>query len=413
MSTFFIQGETLTNIGNAIREKTGGADLINPTDMPEVIRGISGGGGFPNSTKWTQSNIKDDNIENIFNANGLWVAGGSKGVYYSTNGKEWEQSNVVGESIFAKDFVYGNGVWVATCGNHYGPYYSTDGKTWAQSNITKAMGWVYYSNGIFIASDRTNIYRSTDGATWTQNKLPTNGCEQIINANGLWVAISGSYKLYYSTDGNTWTQGTEIESGASYCKYADGMWIVKSNNKGIYCSTDGKTWTQSNYTSGFASCIAYANGVWVVYDENSGSYYSTDGITWTQGNIPSGQYPHYVTNIKGIWYMSCENSCYCSTDGKTWTPFTNLMGIEYLTYSNGVIIGMTYNPSTGMPRWAYSTDCKTWKYSDGASGVFVNTRDIVVSDSTTNKTILNADGIWVAGDHYNGTGLYYSVTWEA
>lgn len=45
MSKVFIEETTLTNIGSAIREKTGKSDLIAPGDMPAEIRGIVSGGG--------------------------------------------------------------------------------------------------------------------------------------------------------------------------------------------------------------------------------------------------------------------------------------------------------------------------------------------------------------------------------
>lgn len=45
MSKVFIEETTLTNIGSAIREKTGKSDLIAPGDMPREIRGIVSGGG--------------------------------------------------------------------------------------------------------------------------------------------------------------------------------------------------------------------------------------------------------------------------------------------------------------------------------------------------------------------------------
>lgn len=45
MSKVFIEESTLTAIGNAIRSKTGGTDLIAPLNMPTEINGISTGGG--------------------------------------------------------------------------------------------------------------------------------------------------------------------------------------------------------------------------------------------------------------------------------------------------------------------------------------------------------------------------------
>ena len=43
MSKVAINEITLTNIGNAIREKTGKTDLIAPGDMPAEIAAISTG----------------------------------------------------------------------------------------------------------------------------------------------------------------------------------------------------------------------------------------------------------------------------------------------------------------------------------------------------------------------------------
>ena len=45
MSKVAINEITLTNIGDAIREKTGKSDLIAPGDMPAEIASISTGGG--------------------------------------------------------------------------------------------------------------------------------------------------------------------------------------------------------------------------------------------------------------------------------------------------------------------------------------------------------------------------------
>lgn len=45
MSKVFIEETTLTNIGSAIREKTGKSDLIAPGDMPAEIKSIVSGGG--------------------------------------------------------------------------------------------------------------------------------------------------------------------------------------------------------------------------------------------------------------------------------------------------------------------------------------------------------------------------------
>lgn len=45
MSEYLIQGETLTGIADAIREKTGGTDPVAVSDMAAQIEGIQSGGG--------------------------------------------------------------------------------------------------------------------------------------------------------------------------------------------------------------------------------------------------------------------------------------------------------------------------------------------------------------------------------
>lgn len=46
MSKYVIDSETLTDIADAIREKTGKSALMTPLEMPGEVRSISGGGGY-------------------------------------------------------------------------------------------------------------------------------------------------------------------------------------------------------------------------------------------------------------------------------------------------------------------------------------------------------------------------------
>ena len=90
----------------------------------------------------------------LYYANGTWVAGsdGGKGLYYSTNGKTWTQSNVKSDSF--NSVYYANGIWVAGSGSAL--YYSTDGMSWTLSNITSSTFWsVYCANGIWVAGSYT------------------------------------------------------------------------------------------------------------------------------------------------------------------------------------------------------------------------------------------------------------------
>ena len=69
-----------------------------------------------------QSNITSGSFYDIYNANGIWVACGNKGAYYSTNGKTWIQSNITDGSF--ETIYHANDLWIA--GDRYleGIYYS-------------------------------------------------------------------------------------------------------------------------------------------------------------------------------------------------------------------------------------------------------------------------------------------------
>lgn len=67
MSKVFINEETLTSIGNAIREKTGKNNLISPGSMPEEIRSITGGGGDSDESKAQLDAMIERTITNYSN----------------------------------------------------------------------------------------------------------------------------------------------------------------------------------------------------------------------------------------------------------------------------------------------------------------------------------------------------------
>ena len=92
--------------------------------MAALVQSIESGGGFPNGTEWTQSNITAGAFNAVANANGIWVAGAnsSKGLYYSTDGKTWTQSNITAGAFDA--VANANGIWVAGALSSKGLYYS-------------------------------------------------------------------------------------------------------------------------------------------------------------------------------------------------------------------------------------------------------------------------------------------------
>lgn len=61
MDEYLIQGSTLTDIADAIREKTGDSALMTPAEMVEAIGSISGG-GLPLLVSYESITVENDRI---------------------------------------------------------------------------------------------------------------------------------------------------------------------------------------------------------------------------------------------------------------------------------------------------------------------------------------------------------------
>ena len=311
---------------------------------------------------WTGSDAPHDAYFALYYAEGLWVAGGENGFYWSVNGRNWTHSSSNGIHIVT--VCYANGIWVAGGSPSqmiYSNliYWSTDGKNWTQGTSSGLVNIndVYYANGLWVAVGRGgtgNVFWSTDGKNWTQGTGLPSGTftgNKVYYANGIWELVSSTSGIYWSTDGKAWTRGTGTSGYFMSIYYANGIWVAGgSNANGIYWSTDGKAWTQGTGLASISktSCVYYANGLWVagVFEEYSASdrknviYWSTDGKTWTQGtqtisvNDTSSFNTFYYA--QGIWMAGSYDWAYKSLDGKTWQATGSVSSVFRILYADGV-----------------------------------------------------------------------------
>lgn len=359
-TTAFVQQE-LEDVKKSVSDgKTAVADAITAkgvetaTDaafatMAANIGAIESGGGFPNGTEWSTISIEGETgFTSIYYADGIFVAGGNTGPYYSTDGKNWEKANL--SDVVFINVHKANGVFVAIS-EYDGVFYSTDGKTWNRSNINKSTnkGNVYYANGIWVAV-YAGVFYSTDGKTWSSANINTSvRSAKVYNANGIWVLVSytSNAGIYYSTDGKTWSQ-SNITSGDFDCvRNGNGVWVAGSAGEGFYYSTDGKMWNRSdNANDDHIYGVCYANGLWVGVGYDHG-YYSIDGKTWNLNN--AGNYTrNAIKNANGIWVLGSDNGSRSglsySKDGKTWNDSNILTGYySNVIHANGVWYASCYN----------------------------------------------------------------------
>jgi len=179
---------------------------------------------------WTlvkESHLGGDNdIFDISYGNGCFVAVGynrflrSGIIGYSSDGETW--TLVEDGSFGAKVFncvAYGNGQFIA--GGFEGKaVYSSDGKTWSVipgSPLKETVRIIAYGNGRFIVCSYfrgrdPKILYSDDGINWTPiSKPPFNRdpINNIVYANGIFIAVSNSARMAYSSNGKTWHSGSD------------------------------------------------------------------------------------------------------------------------------------------------------------------------------------------------------------
>ena len=176
-----------------------------------------------NYTTWKPTNLHIHGTGSVYYhalspTSGVYLTGddGSEphiaGIWYSYNGIIWVQSSQTTGRY--RNFVYGNGVYVATHGG--GIKYSTNYLSgWADTNLTTgSYDDVIYVNNVFfvvsIASTGTTngIYTSIDGITWTK----------ITNTGGSyhWLSMAGN--------------NNRVVFGARNSSVIDGVHYLKNNS---------------------------------------------------------------------------------------------------------------------------------------------------------------------------------------
>lgn len=127
---------------------------------PFIVAGGTNGIVWSNDgINWEQSNITTGSIKKIETNGSAWVAVGTIGILYSSDGKNWSIVESIGPF---NDVTYAAGKWIACSFSSYGLYDSTDGTDWAQSNISSGKFYsVNVKNGRFVACGDNGIYYAT------------------------------------------------------------------------------------------------------------------------------------------------------------------------------------------------------------------------------------------------------------
>jgi hypothetical protein len=344
----------------------------------------------------------------VYNRN-RWVAGGlggagSKNIYYSDNGVDWNPVNGTPFGEGSNDISRGdarvNDIAYGKIGNKTGwvavgrsdktqnVYYSYNAEDWYESLGGDPFGVggegnsVAYNGTRWVIVGATSsilgsqyIYWSDDGIGWN----PTAGIGAVFGITGIvekitygkvgnksgWVAVGrgdpGFSNIHYSYNAIDWFEGLGDPFGPGEgvsVAYNGTRWVAvgipdSTLNKNIYYSNNGITWNPVNgdpfgipgIVSFRVNCIAYGGGKWVAGGLTLNNvpclYSSTDGKNWIPGTSVDGGTP--FVNSSNPAESLCLNIVY---NENTWMAVGYGKGTKTIYSSSD---GISWTPANGNP----------------------------------------------------------------
>jgi hypothetical protein len=234
----------------------------------------------PDGITWTsQTSAADYNWNDIAWSGSLYAACASSGttdrIMTSSNGTSWSLATTPNKSL--QGICYGNGKFVAV--GTGGVIYSTDGVTWTAGTISVSTQWrsVAYGNGYYVAvSSLGDAAVSTDGInfTLTSSSALAPGSLDVTFGNGIFIALVGTGAIYTSIDGTTWTAQTPANDNIwTTITYGAGTFVAVANsgsgNYYVMTSRNGIGWVNRTAASNSAwRGVTYGNGTFVAVGAN-------------------------------------------------------------------------------------------------------------------------------------------------
>lgn len=300
----------------------------------------------------------------------------------------------IAQSAVNKDFTQANGATRGgiTCHPQLGmaPF---GGVGYWQTRTTPTTGYedVVFANGLFVAVGVNVAMSSADGITWT-SRTPATALdwEGIAYGNGIFVAVAVTgtgNRVMTSPDGITWTSRTSAADNTwRSVTYGAGLFVaVADSGSGnrVMTSPNGITWTSrvSAADSNWSAVIYAGNQFVAIATALAGTantvMTSPDGITWTGHASAANSIWRGLAYGNGLYVAvgisngtGTTNGAMTSPDGITWTGHSSAADNEWygLTYGSGRFIAVSITGSGN--RVMTSTDGATWTIGASAADNF-------------------------------------------
>lgn len=333
----------------------------------------------------------------------------------------WRNPRPHGQTVYG--LAYGNGRFLALCGQTGSVLVSSDGVNWTFQTVPTfhGLGAAIYTQGQFVVvGGNGTILTSPDTLTWTPRNSGTSAhLSAIARSADRIVAVGANGAITTSVDGETWTPcTTTATTNLRALHYAHGRFVAAgwttpfSNDSQFLVSEDGLTWTVSaNAGTPRLNAIA-ANATGFVGVGEAGTIaFSSDGLSWTAQPSPTTQRLSAIALVNGTFvavgggYPYQPGVILTSPDGLAWTArdAAGASGIHALVSSPGLLVA-------GGEEMLTSTDAQTWQKrtvgftTNLADVIFDGTRFIAVGENGIVASSLDGAAWEVrnAGTHHNG-----------
>ncbi len=310
---------------------------------------------------------------------------------------EWQWRNPSPQGNPLHGVASGNGVWVAV-GEAGALLVSANGSDWSVNrSVTNDLYDVIFANGLFVAVGGTfsatwsfsgDIFTSPDGRVWTRRDSGTSQpLLGVTYGNGAFVAVSMRGAIAVSTNGLDWVPNNGGHGTA--VAFGDGSFVAVDSSGSIQRSVDAREWTsQSSPTTRDLSGVTFGNGLFVAVGEDGTILHSHDGASWASAASGTEAYLRSVAGGAGRYVaVGDQGAVLTSLDGLVWTAETSGVSADLLSISydgdqfvavgdSGLILA-----SADGVAWAQQTRSLTFEGLNDI--VFANGRFVTVGDEGT------------------------------
>lgn len=352
----------------------------------------------------------------------IWVAiANGNGLYYSTDGITWTQSNITSCNGNTKNLYYAQGLFVSTGGQDtISIETSTDGKTWTKrQTVNSKIQCIYYNHGIWLAGTYSDgLYASKNGITWKKVLSTTSPIHTLICYDRVFVAGSFDANCYTSTDPyNSWIEESNTSWRVNHGSLCTSNLLMLYGQSGILCKrthTGVKKININNIEHDDIYCAkpAYNKGLYILPPINENDNYihtSPDLKNWSDTYVDSLHGGNSCTALvcNGKTFVSAMGMV-VSTDNKIWTKCVLESGqttgaLDKICYGNGIYVGAGKNYVSGI---LYSYDGITW--SKALTSIYVS--DIIYYNKLFIAVVLEHESsVYTLKLLYSSDGITWDV----